>query len=251
MQNKKVFRIIIATVLTIAIATTAVAQEDVYVDAPIVPGQPNGAQAGPTANYPDQYSGGMINFGLIENTYYQFSGDSIFKGGNSPTGLLNLGWIRIIPLDFQYLPGMAYGAEFMNFTSTSEDVYAGAAKVVTGPSIDMNLNLTNFKLRLFFMDPFTELLHPFFGISWGMIFGDFKTTTASQKISTDFFGFYVSRNIGVQIKLGDRGGMVTEFRTVTANSVKTSNDPFDQGAGSSINLDFSGIAIALSGYYRF
>jgi len=231
-------------------ATVAMAQ-DVYVDAPVGPGQPNGAQAGPTADYTDQYNWGMINYGYKENIYYQFSGDAIFNGGNSPTGLLNIGWTRIIPLNFQYLPGMAYGAEFMNFTSTSEDVYAGDAEVVTGPAINMNLNLTNFKLRLFFMDPFTELLHPFFGISWGMIFGDFKTTTAIQKFSTDFFGFLVSRNIGVQIKLGDRGGMVTEFRMVTANSVKTSNDPFNQGTDGSVNLDFGGIAIALSGYYRF
>ncbi len=233
-------------------STTTVAQEDVYVDAPIVPGQPNVAQESPAANFPDQFNWGLINYGFTENLYYQFSGNNLFEGGNSPSSFINLGWTRIIPLDFQYVPGMAYGAEFLTFSTTSEDVYSGDADVVTGPSINMDFYMTNFKIRLFFMDPFAELLHPFFGISWGAIFGDIKTTkVGGDKFSTNFFGLSISRNIGVQIKLGDRGGLVTEFRAVSGRSVDTSNDPFNQGSGSSVGLDFSGIIIALTGYYRF
>ncbi|MBT4090503.1 MAG: hypothetical protein HOE30_18610, partial [Deltaproteobacteria bacterium] len=247
MRKKRFFKILAATMLLIAMTATVAAQEDIYVDAPLVPGQPNAGQAGLAGNYPDQFNWGLFNYGFTESIYYQFSGNSIFAGGNSPAGVLNFGWIRIMPLDFQYMPGMAYGAEFINFSSTSEDVYAGDADVVTGPAINMDVYLTNFKIRLFFMDPFEELLHPFFGISWGLILGDFKTTkVGGEKFTTNFVGFSVSRNVGVQVKLGERGGLVTEFRAVTANSVKTSNDPFDQDPGDSVNLDFSGITIALS-----
>ena len=252
MWKTNVFKILMATAMMIVNATVAVAQEDVYVDAPIDPGQPNVTQESPAANFPDQFSWGMVNYGFTENIYYQFSGNGIFAKGNSPSSFVNLGWTRIIPLDFEYMPGMAYGAEFMNFSTTSEDVYAGNADVVTGPSINMNFYMTNFNVRVFFIDPFKELLHPFFGISWGAIFGDLKTTkVGGEKSTTNFFGLSISRNVGVQIKLGDRGGLVTQFRTISGRSIKTSNDPFNQGSDGSTNLDFSGIIIALSGYYRF
>ncbi|MBU2647061.1 hypothetical protein KKI24_20295 [bacterium] len=263
MSRQNLIRILVISILLMTMTSSLLAQqEDVYVDAPIGPGQPNAGQpnagqvnaapAGPAGTYRDQFNWGLINYGFTEHVYYQFSGDGIFSGGNSPSSFLNIGWIRIIPLDFKYLPGMAFGADFMNLSQTSEDVYSGDSDVVTGPAIDMSLYVTDVKIRLFFMDPIAETLHPFFGISWGLVFGDFKTTkVGGQKYSTDFFGFLVSRNIGVQIKIGERGGLVTEFRTVTANSVRTSNDPFGRGSDGSVNLDFSGITIALTGYYRF
>lgn len=252
MRQIELFQILITTIILMVLTPSLAAQEDVYVDAPIVANQPNAAQAGPVGNFPDQFSFGLINYGFIENIHYQFSEDGIFAGGNSPSGVTNLGWIRIIPLDYQYLPGMAYGAEFMYFTASSEDVYAGEEDVVIGPSINMDMYVTNFKLRLFFMDPVKELLHPFFGLSWGLIFGNLNSTkVGGDRFTTSFFGFSISRNLGIQIKLGERGGLITEMRTISANNVKTSNDPFNRGDGDSVDLDFSGITVALTGYYRF
>ncbi|NQU64015.1 MAG: hypothetical protein HQ517_06995, partial [SAR324 cluster bacterium] len=130
--------------------------------------------------------------------------------------------------------------------------YSGDEKVVVGPAINMTMFITNFQLRLFFMDPFKEVIHPFFGISYGLVFGSIDTTkVGGDQYTTSFYGFSASRNLGVQIKLGERGGMITEMRIITANSIKTSNDPFNQGDGGRVDLDFGGIIVALTGYYRF
>jgi len=252
MRQKKLLQFLVGIALLFILADPSMAQEDVYVDAPIDAQQPAAARAAPAGNFPDQFNWGLINYGFTNNVYYQYSGNTIFSGGNSPDSFLNIGWIRLIPLDFKYLPGMAYGADFMVLNSTSEEVYSGDKDTVVGPSIDMAAYLTNFKVRLFFMDPVNELLHPFFGISWGLIFGDFNATeVGGDKHSTNFSGVSISRNVGVQVKLGDRGGLVTEFRAVSAGNISTSNDPFNRGDGESVDLDFSGVTIALSGYYRF
>lgn len=245
-----------AAVFIVITATGSYAQEDVYVDAPAEVAQPDAAGAAaaraPAGNYRDQFNWGLINYGFRKHVYSQYSGDRIFSEGNSPSSFINFGWIRIVPLDYTYLPGIGYGADFLGIFQTSEDVYSGDNDKVTGPSIDMSAYITNIKLRLYFMDPVEDFLHPFFGLSWGVVFGDFNTTkVGGAKTSTSFFGMTVFRNIGVEIKLGDRGGLVTEFRTVTANQVGTSNDPFNRGDGDRIDLDFSGITIALTGYYRF
>lgn len=257
MRQKNLLPILITLALMAIFPLCATAQ--VYVDAPIGVQQPDTAAppattaAGPPAtNYTDQFNWGLINYGFSENVYYQYTGNSLFSGGKSPSSFLNIGYMNIIPLDFKYLPGLGIGGDFMTFSLTSEQVYSGDQKTVTGPSIDMSLYNTNFRLRLYFMDPFEELLHPFFGISWGLIFGDFKTTkVGGDKYTTYYTGITVSRNIGVEIRLGRRAGLVTEFRTVTANSVSTNNDPFNQGSDGSVNLDFSGFTVALTGYYRF
>ncbi len=252
MRQKKLIQFLAAAIMVVATAFPLAAQEDVYVDAPVANEQPTAPQGSPAGNYKDQFNWGIVNYGFTENVYYQFSGNSIFSGGNSPSSFLNMGWIKIVPMDFKYLPAIGYGGDFTFFSSTSEDVYSGDSDTVTGPEIDMTFYTTNFKLRLFFMDPIEELLHPFFGLSWGLIFGDFKTTkVGGSKHNTSFLGMSISRNLGVQVKLGDRGGLVTEFRTVAASSVSTSGDPFDQGSDGSVDLDFSGITIALTGYYRF
>lgn len=240
--------------MILAVAPPLAAQEDVYVDAPIETAQPGAGQAvagPPASNFSEQYNWGLINYGFLDNVYYQYSGNRIFKGGNSPSTFINIGYLNILPIDLKYMPGLAYGGEFQYHTATSEDVYAGDDDTI-GPSIDMSLYITNVRLRLFFMDPFKEKLQPFFGLSWGILFGDFDTTkVGGDKYSTYFSGMTISRNFGVQIKIGNRGGLITEFRSVTANAVKTSNDPFDQGSGDSMTLDFSGNTVALTGYYRF
>lgn len=259
MRQKKLFQLLAGIVLLTATASPLSAQEDVYVDAPIDTQQPAAAAAAaaaaagpPAENFKDQFNWGLVNYGFTNNVYYQFSGNTIFSGGDSPSSFINAGWMRLVPLDYKYLPGIAYGGDFAAFSLTSEDVYSGGSKTVTGPAIDMAFYLTNFRFRMYFMDPFDELLHPFFGLSWGIIFGDFKTTkVGGSKHTTNYFGMAVTRNVGVEIKLGNRGGLVTEFRTVSANSVSTSNDPFDRGSDDSVDLDFSGITIALTGYYRF
>jgi len=255
MRQKTVITILILIASAALLSFPAAGQDEEYVDAPIEVNQPEAlaTTAGPpAANYSDQYNWGLINYGFLNTVYHQYSGDPIFSGGNSPSTFLNIGYLNIIPLDYTYLPGLGIGGDFMAFSSTSEDVYAGDAKTVTGPAIDMTFYTANLNLRLFFMDPFKDLLHPFFGASWGLIFGDFNTTkVGGDKFTTYFTGMAVSRSIGAQIKLGPRGGLITEFRTVTANNVKTNNDPFNQGSDDSVNLDFSGIIIALSGYYRF
>ena len=228
------------------------AQEEVYVDAPAADQQAAVPAGPPAENFKDQINWGLINYGFTDNVYYQFSGDGIFTGGNSPSSALNIGYLNVVPLDLTYMPALGIGGEFMAFSSTSEEVYSGDSDSVTGPAIDMAFYVTNFKLRLFFMDPFEDLIHPFFGVSWGVIFGDFKTTkVGGAKHNTSFFGLTISRNFGAQIKLGNRGGLITEFRTVSASHIATSNDPFDRGSDGSVDLDFSGITIALTGYYRF
>lgn len=257
MRQKRLFQILVTAVLLTALAEPLAAQEDIYVDAPIetieeTQQRAAAAQVMAAGNFKNQFSWGLINYGFAENVHYQYSGDSIFDGGNSPSSLLNIGWMRIVPLDYKYLPGISYGSDFTAYSMTSEEAYAGDEESVTGPSIDMAFYLLNLNLRLYFMDPVVELLHPFFGVSWGIIFGDFNTTkVGGSKHTTNLLGMAVTRNVGVEVKIGDRGGLVFEFRTVTANSVATSNDPFNRSSGDSMDLDFSGITIALTGYYRF
>ena len=120
-----------------------------------------------------------------------------------------------------------------------------------GPSINMSVFMTSFFIRAYFIDPLREFLHPFFGFGWGVVTGNFDTVkVGGARSSTSFFGPITYRFFGTQVRLSERGGLMMELRTLTA-SAATSNDPFDQSNEDSLSLNFSGVLIGLTGYYRF
>jgi outer membrane protein W len=225
---------------------------DVYVDAPVDarPGRSSTRQSNPRFN---QLHTGFLNLGLTEALYYQYTGNPIFEDGALPNSFFfeNLAWSRIVPLAYQYVPGMAYGVELLYFQSTSEDAYSGEDSTVVGPAIKAQMFIASVNLKAYFMDPIEEFLHPFFGVGWGIVFGDFDTTlVGGAKTTTSFSGMTAYRSLGTEIKLGDQWGLYLEFRTQTAIAV-TSNDPFDRTADDRLELDLNGIMIGLSGAYRF
>lgn len=229
-------------------------QEDVYVDAPIGEGaQPAENQVSLGTEYVEQFNLGIRNYGYIEPVYLKYSGNSIFEDGNSPTEYFrNIGWNHIIPLDYKYLPAVALGLEFLYFSSASDSVYSGEEEEVIGPSIDMNLLMGSGSFRMFFMDPFKEFLHPFFGLGWGIISGNINTIkVGGEKYTTTFMGVLAYRMFGTQIKLSDRGGLFLELRSQSATAI-ASNDPFGQAKkNEDLTLNFDGVMVSLTGYYRY
>lgn len=237
----------------------AFAQEEVYVDAPVGQAAPQGQQAagaaigggGPASTFVDQFNSGLINYGFTDPIYLQFTGNSIFNESSFPDSFFtNVGWNHFVSLDFKYLPAYSFGAELQYYTATSENVYRGESSVV-GPSVNMNLFLLSGFVRAYFLDPLREFLHPFFGFGWGVVSGNIDTTkVGGSKYSTAFFGLQSYRAFGMQVKLAERGGLMMELRTITARAA-TSNDPFDRSDGDSVDLNFSGVQVGLTGYFRF
>ncbi|MCP4750906.1 MAG: hypothetical protein GY866_08440 [Proteobacteria bacterium] len=232
--------------------------EDVYVDAPaeeVAQEEPTDKPTVTASEYRSQYHWGINNYGYNEQVYYQFSGKEIFSNGTSPSGMMNMvGWNSLSSLKLKYVPAFSYGLNFQYFTSTSDSVYSGDEETVAGPSIDMQLIALSFSLKAYFMNPLKEILHPFFGLSWGLLSGTFNTTQEAVdgggKFSTSFMGPLSTRDMGMQIRLSQRAGILAEVRILTC-SARTSNDPFDQAPGKDMEINFNGIMINLSGYYRF
>ncbi len=200
----------------------------------------------------NQFHTGLLNYGFTESPYYQFSGEAIFDDGNPLTGipLLNYTWTNFNKLDFKVPPAWSYGAEFQYYSSTSESVYSGEDNV-EGSDITMGLYMINFNAKVFFLDPVNEFLYPYFGVGWGFLTGSFDTkqTETGKTYGTSFFGLYSYQMIGVQVMLGNKWGLVAEFKNMRGTAA-TSNDPFDQGDGNSVNLAFDGVIIGLSVFYR-
>ncbi|MBU2514774.1 hypothetical protein KJ966_25910 [bacterium] len=200
----------------------------------------------------DQFSTGLLNYGFTESVYYQFSGESIFEDGNPLSGapFLNYAWTNLNPLDFKIPPAWSYGAEFQYYSSDSESVYSGENDVA-GSAINMSLYMFNFNVKAFALDPIKEFLHPYFGVGWGVLTGYFATkqTETGKAYETTFFGPFNYQMIGVQIMLGNKWGIIAEFKNLRGTAA-TSNDPFDQGEGNSVSLAFDGVIIGLSAYYR-
>ncbi|MBU3914520.1 hypothetical protein KKA14_03215 [bacterium] len=205
------------------------------------------------ANYRDQFSMGLLNYGYVESLYYQFSGEEeAFKNGNSlQNNFSNITWIYIKPLDYKIPPAWAFGLDFLYFTSTSESVYSGESDIIAS-SIDMQMFMLSISVRVFFMDPYEKLLHPYVGLGWGMLTGEFKTTKKDigSKHQTSFTGPLSYQIIGIQVKMGDRYGINGEFKILRAYAT-TSNDPFSQGNSNTLDLSLDGVIIGLTGYYRF
>ncbi len=206
-----------------------------------------------TSKYRDQFSTGILNYGYLESLYYQFSGDTEpFKDGNPLDNYFtNIAWIKIMPMDFRIPPSWAFGVEFLYFTSTSDSVYSGESDT-TGSAINMQMYMLSISVRVFFMDTFKEVLHPYVGLGWGVAFGDFNTTKqgTGEKYYTFFSGPQSYQIIGIQVKLGERYGINGEFKNLRSFAT-TSDDPFDQGDNNSVNLTLDGVIIGLTGYYRF
>ncbi len=70
MRQKTIIHILITAIILATMAAPLYAQQEVYVDAPIVDQQqPQAAQGPPAGNFRDQYSWGMINYGFTNNVY--------------------------------------------------------------------------------------------------------------------------------------------------------------------------------------
>jgi hypothetical protein len=235
---------------------------DQYID---VVGEPEGQVQGPARQdrpaaiagaswqQNDQFSTGILNYGLSESVYYQFSGESIFKDGKPFSGdlLFNWNWTHFKQLDSSIPAAWSYGGEFLYFNATSKSVYSGE-DTVSGSSIDMNLYMFSAAIKIFFLDPVKEFLHPYWGVGWGILLGDFttkKNLTGSNHY-TPFNGVLSYQVLGVQIMFMERAGIMAEIKNMRANA-STSNDPFDRGNGDSVDLIFDGVIIGLTGFYRF
>ncbi len=205
-----------------------------------------------TWNHDDQINTGMLNYGLSKSVYYQFSGEDIFEDGNQLEGSLgfNWNWTHFNKLDYRIPRAWSYGAEFLYFNSTSESVYGGSGNV-SGSSIDMNLYMFSVALKAFFMDPVEDYLQPYWGVGWGAFFGDFKTVqnVTNNEFTTNFNGLLNYQVMGIQIMLMERVGLMAEIKNMRA-SADTSNDPFNQGDGESVELMFDGVIIGLTGFIR-
>ena len=230
-------------------------ENDAYVDVTGEPGQQLNvpvSEAADSSQYPDQFSSGMLNYGYRESLYYQFSGEGIFKDGDSlGATFTNLTWVLIKPLDYKIPPAWGYGMDFLYFSSTSESVYQGEGDAV-GSSINMEMILMSFGVKVYFMDPVNQFLHPYFGAGWGVIYGHFdsKQVYTGYYHRTKFNGYLSYQNMGLQIKLGSRYGMIAELKNMRATA-ETSGDPFDQASGGRMTLVLDGAILGLSGYFRF
>lgn len=234
--------------------------EGQYVDAPIggagLAGGGNTqspAVAGASWDQNDQINTGILNYGLSESIYYQFSGEEIFEDGNPLSGglALNWNWTHLNQLDYKIPPAWSYGGEFLYFSSTSDSTYSGGGSV-SGSDINMNLYMLSMALKAFFMDPVNEFLQPYWGAGWGIFWGDFDTTQniTGSKHETSFSGVLSYQVFGIQIMFLKRGGIMAEIKNMRAKGA-TSNDPFKQGNGGSVDLNLDGVIIGLTGFYRF
>lgn len=209
----------------------------------------------PTSKYyNDQLSSGINNYGFTESVYSQFTGYDIFDDPNLPSSIFtNVQWYQLETLSLEALPAWAWGFELQNFTATSEESYSGESPAI-GPDVDMTLYMHSFNVRMFFGDLIEDNIQAYFNIGWGFINGDFASTTATaptESSNTSFFGFLTSRAVGAQIEMEKGVGMMVEYRALTANRTKTSNDPFDQAPGEDLYLDFSGTMINLTVYMQY
>lgn len=203
-------------------------------------------------NHDDQINTGLLNYGLSKSVYYQFSGEDIFKDGNPVGGSLGLNWnwSHFNKLEYRIPRAWSYGAEFQYFNSTSESIYSGSGDV-NGSNIDMNLYMFSIALKAFFMDPVEDYLQPYWGVGWGAFFGDFKTVqnVTNNEYTTNFNGLLNYQVMGIQIMLMERVGLMAEIKNMRA-SANTSNDPFNQGDGDTVELMFDGVIIGLTGFVR-
>lgn len=231
-------------------------EDDDYVDVYVEPqqGQDGGAgvRGGQGWDAIDQLNTGLLNYGYKESVYYQFSGEGIYKDGNPLSGsfFFNYTWNHIKPLNFKIPPAWAYGAEFLYFSSDSQGVYSGDSDA-TGSLINMNLYMLSASARLYFLNPKRDFLHPYYGVGWGLFFGDFDT----QKITggtyyTTFTGILAYQIMGISIEILEQAGIMAELKNMRATA-STSNDPFNQGNGDSVELMFDGVIIGFTLYYRF
>ncbi len=261
-NNYYILAISVSLMISSVVACNLYAQDVNYIDANDAyvdaigdqPGQ-QAVNAGTRAmvdrsGFKDQFNTGILNYGLNDNLYYQFSGESIFIDGN-PLGssMTNLTWIHLNSLDFKLLPSWAYGAELLYFGATSNSMFSGDEDVI-GSSIDMNLFLASFSLRTFFINPFKEFLQPYLGLGLGLVFGDFDTNKlGGGKHYTTFNGALSYQIVGVQLQVAERGGIMAEVKNMRAYA-STSNDPFDKGDGETVKLTLDGVIIGFTFYYR-
>lgn len=242
----------------IAQDTNYIENNDEYVDVVIEPGQDaadapeNQRTTTVNWNQNNQLHTGQLNYGYVDSVYHQFSGEDIYKDGNpaDATFFTNVTWTNLRPLNLQIPQAWSLGGEFLYFSSNSESVYTGDDDV-TGSLIDMNLFMTTMAVKVFVFDPVREFLQPYWGVGWGFLFGAFDTDKKNDggDFSTSFFGLQSYQLMGAQIKLGERFGILAEIKNMRA-SATTSNDPFDQGNGDSVDLVFDGVIVGFSVYYR-
>lgn len=258
-----------AILLLLAGYHLALAQQDEYVDDP-VNNRVQYEAPGETANYQEQISFGIYNYGFLDSVYSQYTGDSVYDEGSLPTTFFTgaksdwkipftnsrvplpcIVWDHLEAIDYDMPGGYSFGAEFLNFAATSEEYYTGEKDVVA-PEVEMKMYLWSITLKLFLFNPFEKQILPYFGVAWGIINGRFKATDieGKNKTTTRFFGPQNSRMIGVQLMMSRQWGGILELRSTTAFA-KAGNDPFDQSANGDLEIDFSGSMVSATGYYRF
>lgn len=217
----------------------------------------------------NQLSTGIFNYSLLDPIYKQFTGYDDFDDSRVPLSMFVSGrlpyvdegspyakipspcitWIKMDKTGFDLPPSWAYGVEFLSFSSTTDSAYSDKDDA-TAPDVDMSLYIATLKVRVFFMDAFEEAIQPYFEVGWGTIFGTFESKIDGKDKKTNFYGLQTSRVLGTNVAMSPTWGFFFELRTLNGKA-KTSNDPYNQGDGDSMDLDIDGSITTASVYYRY
>lgn len=195
----------------------------------------------------------MISYGYTaEHPYYQFTGDSDFKKESDMTGPIslfsNVYWQVFKKFgENDYLTQWSYGFEIVQFSSTSESAYTGT-KSITAPLVDMNLTFSSLAGKIYFFDVWKAPFQPFLGLSYGWMQGEISSSYTGISARTNLGGFFTTQSYGANVLISEQTGVVVELRNTRANHMIASNDPFGQGFD---YLDFTGIMLNMTGYFRF
>ncbi len=200
-----------------------------------------------------QASSGMINYGYQTHVFSQFTGRTdIFGDGNGPASTFANISLQVLELfeDLEMPAGFSYGFEVARFSQDSQSVYTGKGDVI-GPAVNLNSYLWDIVARLYFYDPFESQFQPYIGAAWGWVNGDIHSRSAGFDTRSSFLGIMATQIFGANVMIGERMRIAIELRNLRSKNVSVSNDPFNQGGGQDLTLDFTGTMLNFMGTYRF
>lgn len=207
-----------------------------------------------------QFSSGFLSYGWDENVFYQFTGDSTFSDGISPSSFfVNLQYETITSLNNPYIKAISTSWEWYRLNTNSDEV---ALKEGTNPSLKLSVDQIAFSVKSYFLNDMSptedsfKMLKLFFGLGWGWLDGKFTGTnirsdSSIQSIDTDIYGPLTYRELGIAM-IGETYGGLFSFKILRADQTKTSSDPFNQAEeGDRLILNLGGISTTLAATVRF
>jgi hypothetical protein len=216
----------------------------------------------------------LDQFSFQNHPFFQITGDSDFKGGDSASANTTVGTpvtasnenlilkgIHSLPpfaieagqaVDFYFPKSWSYGFDFTRFSQPDVDALDTSKPSVTIPRISMDMYLYSFFLRGYAFDAAQPGINYYLGIGLGLLEGKFDAIpyagAKQQRI-----GFNQSpvgmTLLGVEAR-GDSFGVRYEIRLVRARNVYLDKNPYlDQTDVTKVN--FSGSLIKISAFYQF